>query len=111
MAFKNDMRPVHPGEVLREDFMGAMGLSANALAKALHIPALRIHDVICERRGIAADTALRLARYFGGDAPFAATRIATWTPGKSEGRRPKRAFSFLLIGFGFSWKNPSGQKE
>jgi addiction module HigA family antidote len=62
------MRPVHPGEVLREDFMRPAGLSANALAKALHIPTPRINDVVRGRRGITADTALRLARYFGGDA-------------------------------------------
>jgi addiction module HigA family antidote len=68
MAFKSGMRPVHPGEVLREDFMRPAGLSANALAKALHVPILRIGNVVRERRGITADTALRLARYFGGDA-------------------------------------------
>ena len=68
MAFKNGMRPVHPGEVLREDFMRPAGLSANALAKALHVPTPRINDVVRERRGVTADTALRLARYFGGDA-------------------------------------------
>jgi addiction module HigA family antidote len=68
MAFKNGMRPVHPGEVLREDFLSPAGLSANALAKALRVSAPRINDVVRERRGITADTALRLARYFGGDA-------------------------------------------
>src|SRR5437660_1006154 len=65
---KNGMRPVHPGEVLREDFMIPLGMSANALAKALNVPAPRINDVVRERRGISADTAMRLARYFGGDA-------------------------------------------
>jgi addiction module HigA family antidote len=68
MSFKNGMRPVHPGEVLREDFLRPAGLSANALAKALRVPAPRVNDVVRERRGITADTALRLARYFGGDA-------------------------------------------
>ena len=62
------MRPVHPGEVLREDFLKPSGLSANALARALRVPTPRINDVILERRGITADTAMRLARYFGGDA-------------------------------------------
>ncbi len=66
--FKNGMRPVHPGEVLREDFLAPLGISANALAKALNVPAPRINDVVRERRGISADTAMRLARYFGGDA-------------------------------------------
>ena len=65
---KNGMRPVHPGEVLREDFLIPSGLSANALAKALRVPAPRINDVVLEGRGITADTAMRLARYFGGDA-------------------------------------------
>jgi addiction module HigA family antidote len=68
MTIKNGMRPVHPGEVLREDFLRPAGLSANALAKALHVPAPRVNDIVRERRGITADTAMRLARYFGGDA-------------------------------------------
>jgi len=68
MNIKNGMRPVHPGEVLREDFLRPAGLTANALAKALRVPAPRINDIVRERRGITADTAMRLARYFGGDA-------------------------------------------
>src|SRR5450631_1434968 len=68
MGIKNGMRPVHPGEVLRQDFLCPARLSANALAKALHVPAPRINDIVRERRGISADTAMRLARYFGGDA-------------------------------------------
>jgi len=68
MALKNGMRPVHPGEILKEDFLKPAGLTANALAKALHVPAPRINDIVLERRGITADTAMRLARYFGGDA-------------------------------------------
>ena len=66
--FKNGMRPVHPGEVLREDYLVPLNMSANALAKALSVPAPRINDVVRERRGVTADTAMRLARYFGGDA-------------------------------------------
>ena len=65
---KNGMRPVHPGEVLREDFLKTLQMSANALSKALHVPAGRINDIVLERRGVTPDTALRLARYFGGDA-------------------------------------------
>jgi addiction module HigA family antidote len=65
--FKNGMRPVHPGEVLREDYLKPLGMTANALAKALHVPASRINDIVLERRGVTADTALRLTRYFGGD--------------------------------------------
>ena len=66
--FKNGMRPVHPGEVLREDYLVSFNMSANALARALNVPAPRINDIVRERRGITADTAMRLARYFGGDA-------------------------------------------
>ena len=65
---KNGMRPVHPGEVLREDFLKPMALSANALEKHLHVPASRINDIVLERRGVTADTALRLSRALGGDA-------------------------------------------
>ena len=68
MSIRNGMRPVHPGEVLREDFLRPAGLTANALARALRVPAPRINDIVRERRGVSADTAMRLARYFGGDA-------------------------------------------
>ena len=63
--FKNGMRPVHPGEVLREDYLVPLEMSANALAKALNVPAPRVNDIVRERRGVSADTAMRLARYFG----------------------------------------------
>lgn len=62
------MRAVHPGEVLREDFLAPLGLSVNALAVALDVPATRIHEIVKGRRSITADTAARLAKYFGGDA-------------------------------------------
>jgi addiction module HigA family antidote len=62
------MRPVHPGEVLREDYLKPLDLSVNALAKRLGIPTSRLNDVVLERRGVTPDTAMRLARYFGGDA-------------------------------------------
>ena len=65
---KNQMRPVHPGEILREDFLVPLNMSANASALALNVPATRIHEIVKERRSITADTAERLARYFGGDA-------------------------------------------
>ncbi len=65
---KNGMRPVHPGEVLREEYLVPLGMSASALARALRVPAPRVNDIVLERRGVSADTALRLARYFGGDA-------------------------------------------
>lgn len=66
--YKNGMRPVHPGEVLREDYLVPLGMSVNALANALNVPAPRINDVVRGRRGVSADTAMRLARYFGSDA-------------------------------------------
>lgn len=64
----NGLRPVHPGEILREDFLTPLGMSVNALAQALRVPATRLHEIVKERRAITPDTALRLARYFGGDA-------------------------------------------
>lgn len=65
---KNGMRPIHPGEILREEFLLPMGMTAHALSKALHVTPARINDIVNQKRGITADTALRLARYFGGDA-------------------------------------------
>ena len=62
--------PLHPGEMLREEFMKPLGLSANALAIALRVPVTRISEVVRERRGITADTALRLARYFNMSPQF-----------------------------------------
>lgn len=63
----NGMRPIHPGEVLREDYLKPLGMSANALALALRVPPSRINDIVLERRGVTVDTAMRLVRYFGGD--------------------------------------------
>jgi addiction module HigA family antidote len=65
---KNGMGPVHPGEVLQEGFLKPLEMSVNALAKALRVPTPRIDEVVRKRRGVSADTAMRLARYFGGDA-------------------------------------------
>jgi addiction module HigA family antidote len=62
--------PVHPGEILREDFMKPLGLSVNKLALELHVPATRIGEIVHERRRITAETALRLARYFNTNAEF-----------------------------------------
>ncbi|MCY4521602.1 MAG: HigA family addiction module antitoxin [Caldilineaceae bacterium] len=64
MRVNNGMRPVHPGEILAEE-LGELGLSANALAKALCVPTNRITAILNEQRGITADTALRLSHYFG----------------------------------------------
>ena len=64
MSMSNGMRPVHPGEILGEE-LEELGLSANALAKALDVPTNRVTAILKGQRGVTADTALRLARYFG----------------------------------------------
>jgi antitoxin HigA-1 len=64
------LKPVHPGEILSEDFMKPYGLSMNRLALDLRVPVTRIADIIAERRGISPDTALRLARYFKTSPQF-----------------------------------------
>jgi antitoxin HigA-1 len=64
----NKLSPIHPGEILREEFMRPLGLSQNALARALSVPPRRINEIALEKRRISADTALRLARYFGTTA-------------------------------------------
>jgi addiction module HigA family antidote len=64
------MRPVHPGEVLREEFLVPLGMSAHALALELWVPAPRINEIVRERRSVTPETALRLARYFGTTAQF-----------------------------------------
>ncbi len=64
------MAPVHPGEILREDFMKPLGLSVNRLALELHVPATRVGEIVHARRRITAETALRLARYFKTNAEF-----------------------------------------
>lgn len=66
----NKMRPIHPGEILREEFLEPLGISAHALAIALRVPAPRINEIVRERRGIRVDTAARLARYFDTTPQF-----------------------------------------
>ena len=70
MAKKDRLEPIHPGEILREEFLLPLGMAANELALALRVPATRINDIVNEKRGITADTALRLGRYFGTTARF-----------------------------------------
>ncbi len=62
------LEPIHPGEILREEFMVPLDLSTHALALALRVPATRVGDIVRARRAITPDTALRLARYFGTSA-------------------------------------------
>ena len=61
---------IHPGEILREEFLKPVGMSVYELAKRLHVPAPRINDIVLERRGITADTAVRLSRFFGTTEQF-----------------------------------------
>jgi addiction module HigA family antidote len=69
-ALKNAMRPVHPGEVLREEYLAPMGMSANALAQAIGVPANRVSAIVAGKRSVTADTALRLARALGTTPAF-----------------------------------------
>lgn len=64
----NGLPPMHPGEILREEFLVPLNLSANALARELHVPPNRISAILREKRGVTADTALRLGRFFGTTA-------------------------------------------
>ncbi len=66
----NRMRPIHPGEVLREEFLKPLGLSANALSVALRVSAPRINDIVREKRRVSVETAMRLARFFNTTAQF-----------------------------------------
>lgn len=66
----NGMRPIHPGEILREEFLLPLGITPHALAIALQVPAPRINDIVRERRAITANTALRLAQFFGVSTEF-----------------------------------------
>lgn len=61
---------IHPGEILREEFLHPLGITAYRLAKDIHLLGTRIADIVGERRGISAETALRLSRYFGNSAQF-----------------------------------------
>ena len=67
---KRDIPPIHPGELLKADFMEPLELSVNALSRAIGVPRTRLNDIVLGRRGITADTAMRLARYFSISAQF-----------------------------------------
>jgi len=66
----NKMRPIHPGEIIREEYLVPLQMTSHALAMALRVPAPRINDIVRERRAVSPDTALRLARYFNTTAQF-----------------------------------------
>ena len=78
MANKDRLPPIHPGEILREEFLSPLGMSAHQLALALQVPATRINDIVNEKRGITADTALRLSRYLGTTPRFWMNMQASW---------------------------------
>jgi antitoxin HigA-1 len=67
---KRDLPPVHPGEILKADFLQPLDLSVNALSQAIKVPRARLNDIVRGKRGVSADTAMRLARYFGTSAQF-----------------------------------------
>ena len=83
MNMKNGMRPVHPGEVLRDE-LDTLGLSANALSKALGVPVNRVTMILNGQQGVSADTALRLARYFGTTPQFWLNLQKTWELRQAE---------------------------
>lgn len=70
MKRRKKLHPIHPGEILREDYLKPLGLSMNRLALDLRVPVTRIAEIVHERRGITTDTAMRLARYFNTTARF-----------------------------------------
>jgi len=70
MRERDRLPPIHPGEILREEFLAPLGMTAHELALALRVPATRINEIVNEKRGITADTAMRLSRYFGTTAKF-----------------------------------------
>ena len=83
MNAKNGMRPVHPGEILREE-LDELGLSASALSKALGVPVNRVTMILNGQRGVNADTALRLARYFGTAPQLWLNLQKTWELRRAE---------------------------
>ncbi|VXC99635.1 Addiction module antidote protein, HigA family [Pseudomonas sp. 8Z] len=96
----NGMHPVHPGEVLREEFLEPLGMTPAALARALHVSAPIINDIMRERRGITADTAIQLGRYFDTSAQFwmnLQTEYALATTCAESGKAIEQAIEQLQI--------------
>ena len=86
MTNKDRLPPIHPGEILREEFLAPLGLSSHQLALALRVPATRLNDIVNQQRGITADTALRLSRYFGTTSRFWMNLQASWELEVAEDR-------------------------
>jgi addiction module HigA family antidote len=70
MTTRKALWNIHPGEILREEFLKPMDISVYRLAKEIHVPVPRVNDIVLEKRGISADTAVRLARFFGTSEQF-----------------------------------------
>jgi len=69
-AIRNGMRPIHPGEILKEEFLDPMGITANRLAEAIHVTPARLYEIISGRRGVSANTSMRLAAALGTSSEF-----------------------------------------
>ncbi len=82
--------PIHPGEILREEFIKPMGLSQYRLAKSINVPPRRINEIVHEKRAITADTALRLGRFFGISAEFWVSLQARYDLDREKTRLGKR---------------------
>ncbi|MFT6913999.1 MAG: addiction module HigA family antidote [Motiliproteus sp.] len=93
----NKMRPIHSSEILREEYLLPLEMSANDLATALRVPAARINDIVRERRIVTPDTALRLARYFGGDAQSWLNLQATYDLKLAEAARATRSSRGFIL--------------
>jgi antitoxin HigA-1 len=89
VAKKDRLPPIHPGEILREEFLAPLGMSSHELALALRVPATRMNDIVKEKRGITADTALRLSRYFGTTSRFWMNMQTSWELEVAEDRLGK----------------------
>jgi addiction module HigA family antidote len=81
---------IHPGEILREEFLKPMKLSVYLLAKEIHVPAPRVNDIVLEKRGISADTAIRLARFFGTSEQFWMNLQASYDVRKAKAELGKK---------------------
>ena len=92
MTLRNGMRPVHPGEILREE-LDELGMSANALSKALDVPVNRVTAILNGQRGVTANIALRLARYFGTTPRLWLNLQKTSELRRRTARPPRTAFS------------------
>lgn len=86
MAAKRKLDPIHPGEILYEDFMKPLGVSMNALAREIAVPPNRISDIVNGKRSITADTALRLGKYFGVSPETKGSRNKGVTRNKAKQR-------------------------